>query len=151
MSLDDRLVAELDGWMLGRGYSNRSEAMRDLIRHRVEADRLARDPDTTCVATLSYVYTHGVRDLPDRLTRAQHDRHDLVVATLHVHLSHDMCLESTILRGTATAVRSLSDRILAQPAVRHGYLHVVPVEAAVEDHAHGSQSASPHLHLRPKT
>lgn len=151
MSLDDDLVAEFDRWMASRGYSNRSEAMRDLLRSRMEEDRLARTPETPSVGILSYVFDHEVRTLADRLTKTQHDRHDLAVSTLHVHLAHETCLETAILRGPATALRALADQILAEPGVRHGHLHLVPVVEEEEAHGHGGEAARPHRHARPKT
>ncbi len=150
MSLDDALIAEFDRWMASRGYANRSEALRDLIRERLDADRLVAEPETPCLAVLTYVFDHEVRALPSRLTKVQHERHDLTVATLHIHLGHESCLETMILRGAAPAVRGFADRLLAQPGVRAGRVHLIPVEVDLASHDHGSGADGPHLHARPR-
>src|SRR3981081_1495218 len=99
MSLDEELAKAFDALIHDRGYVSRSEAMRDLLRREIETHRHARYVRTWCVASLSYVYDHGVRNLAERLTAAQHDHHDLVVSSMHVHLDHEHCLETVILRG----------------------------------------------------
>ena len=96
-----------------------------------------------CVATLTYVYDHETRELGQRLTQAQHRHHDLQVATLHVHLDHDSCLEVAVLRGPARAVHTLADDTISQRGVRHGHLHLVPAERAGGRHSHGG---GPHEH-----
>jgi CopG family nickel-responsive transcriptional regulator len=92
---------------------------------------------------LAYVYDHETRDLGRRLNQAQHKHHDLQVATLHVHLDHDSCLEVAVLRGPAKAVRALADDTVSQRGVRHGQLHLVPAERAAGRHSHGG---GPHDH-----
>ncbi|OIP14584.1 MAG: nickel-responsive transcriptional regulator NikR [Comamonadaceae bacterium CG_4_9_14_3_um_filter_60_33] len=159
ISIDSALALEFDRLIAERGYKNRSEAVRDLVRSHLEAARTARSPDGHCVANLSYVYNHHERDLAERLTALQHDQHDLTVATLHAHLDHDNCLESVILRGETKAVRIFSDALMAQRGVRHGQLNVVAVDLQ-GGHAHPhdrvySQGRDPvdaaHVHLKPKT
>ncbi|MBV5297460.1 MAG: nickel-responsive transcriptional regulator NikR [Rhodoferax sp.] len=159
ISIDTALALEFDQLIAVRGYKNRSEAVRDLVRSHLEAERLAHRPGGHCVANLSYVYNHHERDLAERLTALQHDQHDLTVATLHAHLDHDNCLESVILRGTTTAVRTFSDALMAQRGVRHGQLNVVAVEIGADHththqhpHVHGQdEPAHTHIHLKPKT
>jgi CopG family nickel-responsive transcriptional regulator len=161
ISIDTALALEFDHLIAARGYKNRSEAVRDLVRSHLEAQRQTHAPAGHCVANLSYVYNHHERDLAERLTALQHDQHDLTVATLHAHLDHDNCLESVILRGTTLAVRTFSDALMAQRGVRHGQLNVVGVEVD-DSHAHTSGHAHSHLHdsavaphthlhLKPKT
>ena len=159
ISIDSALVLEFDRLIAERGYKNRSEAVRDLVRSHLEAARTAQSPAGHCVANLSYVYNHHERDLAERLTALQHEQHDLTVATLHVHLDHDNCLESVILRGATSAVRAFSDVMMAEPGVRHGLLNVVAVEldgTHTPDHLHSHPHAAGqplhnHLHLKPKT
>lgn len=150
ITLDDPLVAEFEEYLTQRGYSNRSEAIRDLIRARLDAERLSQDPDGDCVANLTYVYNHHERELATRLTRAHHDHHDLAVSTLHVHLDHDHCMETVVLRGPASRVRVFADSVLAQPGVRHGQLSVLPVTVSEQSHDHaGSGHRHSHVHLKP--
>ena len=159
ISIDTDLALEFDQLIAARGYKNRSEAVRDLVRSHLEAARTAQTPSGHCVANLSYVYNHHERDLAERLTALQHDQHDLTVATLHAHLDHDNCMESVILRGSAAAVRGFSDALMAERGVRHGQLNVVAVEIDAgslhtgqhqHDHAH-NDAAHAHIHLKPKT
>jgi CopG family nickel-responsive transcriptional regulator len=154
ISIDTALALEFDQLIAARGYKNRSEAVRDLVRLHLEAQRTAHHPTGDCVANLSYVYNHHERDLAERLTALQHDQHDLTVATLHAHLDHDNCLESVILRGSSAAVRTFSDSLMAQRGVRHGQLNMVAVEMEggprhLHEQAHSHEH--PHIHLRPKT
>jgi len=150
ITLDDALNTAFERFRTQRGYGNRSEAVRDLIRERLEAERLQAEPAGYCVATLSYVYNHHERELAGRLTRAHHAHHDLAVSTLHVHLDHDHCLETVVLRGPCDRVRTFADAVIAQPGVRHGRLSVLPVRVAEEVHQHGDAgSAARHVHLEP--
>lgn len=155
ISLDDELLAEFDRYMREKGYSNRSEAIRDLVRERLERKRLAEEQSGHCIASLSYIYNHRERELVRRLTDAQHASHDLVRATLHVHLDHENCLEIAVLEGEIPAVRRFADAVMAQTGVRHGRLSAVPVETSSTGkhvylhHSHGGQH--PHAHIKPKT
>ncbi|MGD2019834.1 MAG: nickel-responsive transcriptional regulator NikR [Thiohalocapsa sp.] len=150
ITLDDHLNDAFERFRGEHGYANRSEAIRDLIRERLQAERLHREPTGHCIATLSYVYNHHERELASRLTRAHHHHHDLAVSTLHVHLDHDHCMETVVLRGATDRVRAFADAVIAQPGVRHGRLSVLPVRVAEEAHDHGDDGgAERHLHLEP--
>ena len=111
ISLDDALAAQFDSLIAARGYGNRSEAIRDLIRGAIETDRQRESLDGQCIANLSYVYNHHERVLAERLTSLQHDHHDLTVSSMHCHLDHEHCIESVILKGpTADVRRFAADR-----------------------------------------
>ena len=141
ISLDDKLAAEFDRLIRERGYRNRSEAVRDLLRGRLDSLRIEEAQAPFCVANLSYVYNHHERDLAERLTALQHDHHDLVVATTHVHLDHDNCLEAMMLRGATEVVRRFADALMAERGVRHGQVNLVPVDL---DAGHGHVHSHPH-------
>ncbi len=145
ISLDDELARQFDALLARKGYGNRSEAVRDLIRGELERERLARAEARWCVATLSYVFNHQERELARRLTQAQHHHHDLHLSTLHLHLDHDNCLEVVVLQGKTEQVRRFSDQVMAEAGVRHGHLNLIPVELEVSEHAHS------HSHRRPQT
>ena len=147
ISLDEALASQFDQLIAARGYSNRSEAVRDLIRGAIEGDRQRDPPSGHCVGNLSYVFNHHQRELAERLTGLQHEHHDLTVAAMHSHLDHENCLESVILKGPTAAVRQFADALMAQSGVRHGQLNVIALEAE-HHHAHDAHGA-PHVHYRP--
>ncbi|MGH8762793.1 MAG: nickel-responsive transcriptional regulator NikR [Nitrosospira sp.] len=111
ISLNDQLAEQFDTVMHKRGYFNRSEAMRDMIRDLLETVRSEEHAEGHCIATLSYIYSHHESVLASALTAAQHDHHDLTLSTMHVHMDHDNCLEVTALRGT------IKNATLITPAV----------------------------------
>jgi CopG family nickel-responsive transcriptional regulator len=137
LSIDDDLARSLDQHMKKHRYTSRSEALRDILRGVAAREQLEDKSPGFCMATLAYVYDHETRDLGRRLTQVQHKHHDLQVATLHVHLDHDACLEVSVLRGPAKDVRALADETVSQRGVRHGQLHVVPAERGRRRHSHG--------------
>jgi CopG family nickel-responsive transcriptional regulator len=146
ISLDDELARAFDAFIASHAYENRSEAVRDLIRAKLEAQTAFQSDQGHCVASLSYVYSHGSRELAERLAARQHARHDLTVATMHVHLDHEDCLETVVLQGPTGEVRAFAATLTAEPGVRHGALNLVGVERSGR-HSHGSES---HLHLKPR-
>src|SRR6185369_16859494 len=113
ISLEESLLAEFDRYIAGKGYQNRSEAIRDLVRDRLEAES-GEDPTGTSVGCVSYVYNHHQRDLAQRLTNAQHGHHDIVLSSLHVHLDHENCLEVTLLRGPTGELRAFAESLMAE-------------------------------------
>jgi len=124
-TLDDDLLAEIDDLIKRRGYQNRSEAIRDLARAGLQQAR----QDTgkgECFGALVYVYDHSSRDLSKKLTQNFHSHHDMTLATLHVHLDHDNCMEITALRGGAAQVQHFADHIMAERGVRYGQLITIP-------------------------
>lgn len=151
ISLEEDLASQFDQLIRSRGYANRSEAIRDLLRRELENARLDRQEAPHCVASLSYVYDHHERRLAERLTELQHDAHDLVVSSMHVHLDHDNCLESLFMRGHTSEVRSFADKLIAERGVRHGQLNLVPVDEASASHQHHHRLISGHSHSRPRT
>jgi CopG family transcriptional regulator, nickel-responsive regulator len=153
VTIDDELVEELDLFIESRGYQNRSEAMRDLVRAGLQRDQedkqAAGDDSTACVAALVYVYDHHVRELAKRLAHTHHDHHDISIATMHMHLDHDNCMEVAMLRGRAADVRHFAEHVIAERGIRHGRLVTVPVELKAEKHTHGKHThAHEHAHVK---
>jgi CopG family nickel-responsive transcriptional regulator len=142
ISLDESLAQAFDSLIRERGYANRSEAVRDMIRSELENRRLERKDATHCIASLSYVYNHHERRLAERLTDLQHHAHDMVVSSMHVHLDHDNCLETVFLRGHTGEVRAFAEKLTAERGVRHGALNLIPVE---------TETLHQHVHSRPHT
>ena len=142
ISLSDELAADFDQWIEARGYNNRSEAIRDLLRKEIETKRLDQDQAIHSVATLSYVYNHHERNLAERLANHQHAAHDLVISTMHVHLDHNDCLETLFLRGFTQQIRNFAEKVTAETGVRHSELNLIPVKIAAIHYAH-------HAHFHP--
>jgi CopG family nickel-responsive transcriptional regulator len=150
ISVSDEFAAELAVFMAANRYDNRSEAIRDLARLGLRQADAHDNTRGTCVATLSYVFNHHVRELAKRLTDTHHAHHELQVATMHVHLDHENCLELAVLRGDAAAVREFSSAVIAERGVTHGQLNVIPARLATEAHAHQTEGVShKHLHMHP--
>lgn len=144
ISIDPELIAAFDAFIAQKGYDNRSEAVRDLIREELNAQRL-EDAETagSVVACLSYVYDHDERRLASRLVDAQHRLHHMSRATMHVHLDSHECIEVMILEGPAAAVRRFSDDVIAERGVRHGQVNMVPLQSSEGAHAHGEPGHGP--------
>lgn len=121
ISMDDQLLASFDRLIEQKGYMNRSEAIRDLIRASlVELKWEGGDEET--VGTVTLVYNHHVRDLSDKLTELQHTHHHEIVSALHVHLDAHNCLEVLVVRGKARDVKRIADGLIGVKGVKHGKL-----------------------------
>jgi CopG family transcriptional regulator, nickel-responsive regulator len=145
ISLDENLASAFDELIKLRGYTTRSEAVRDILRTHLQHDREQRDVKGACVANLSYVYIHHERELAERLASIQHAHHDLTISTMHAHLDHEQCLETVMLKGPVQQVRKFAQEIMAERGVRHGQLNLVNVELS-RPHSHGGAA---HRHLTP--
>ena len=146
ISLGEELASAFDALIKQRGYTTRSEAVRDILRDLLQRRDQAHDSSGFCVASLSYVYNHHERQLSERLASLQHEHHDLTVATMHVHLDHEQCLEITALKGPAKTVRQFAEKIIAERGVRHGQLNLVSVDLG-EAHKH---DGTRNRHLTPR-
>ena len=124
VSLDDGLLAAFDQLCRQRGYATRSEAIRDLVRNALTEARWGEAP--VCGGTLTLVYDHHRHDLSRKLMAIQHDFHDSIVATMHVHLDHHNCMECLALKGDPLAVQTLADRLIACRGVKYGVFNRAP-------------------------
>ena len=129
ISLEDSIAEQFEDWIKRNRYTNRSEALRDLLRERFAQEALRTYRSPNCVASVTYVYDHHERELGRRLVEDQHKHHELTVSTLHVHLDHEHCLEVALLRGNTKTVLAEAREIIAERGVQHGNIHIVPVEA----------------------
>jgi len=151
ISMSDEFAAELATFMTDNGYDNRSEAVRDLARLGLDRARIEKGMAGECMATLSYVFDHHTRALAKRLTAAHHAHHELQVATLHIHLDHDSCLEIAVLRGDTGTIREFAQSVIAERGVTHGRITLVPIVTRTEAHAHhGGMPAVDHPHAHPR-
>jgi len=151
MTMSDQFAEELAVFMAANGYENRSEAMRDLARAGLDQSKTEGSPSGQCLATLVYIFDHATREIPKRLAQTYHGHHELSVATLHVHLDHDNCLEVAVLRGDTNAVKDFSQSVIAERGVRHGRVTFVPVDVIDAEHSHHPHGeAHSHAHVHPK-
>jgi CopG family nickel-responsive transcriptional regulator len=121
VSMDNRLLSQFDELIDRKGYVNRSEAVRDLVRSALVEDQWTRADEET-VGTVTIVYDHHTRELSDKLTEHQHAHHHAVVSALHVHLDEHNCLEVVVVKGKAGEVRKIADEIIGAKGVKHGKL-----------------------------
>lgn len=146
ITIDDDLLDVVDALTRERGYESRSEAFRDIVREVANREQ-AKASSAPCIAVLSYVFDYATRDLAQRLTRLQHEHHDIFAASTRVPLDHTSCLEVAALRGPAQAVQHVADEIATQRGVRHASLNVVPVKMSDHPHRHES-GGTPHQHMQ---
>ena len=121
VSLDSDLLEKFDDLCDKKSYQTRSEAIRDLIRNMLVSQEWEELEGETA-GTLSLVYDHHQSGLAQRLTEIQHDHHDVILSTLHVHLDHYNCLEVLVLKGQADSIKSLAHRLISTKGVKHGKL-----------------------------
>jgi CopG family transcriptional regulator, nickel-responsive regulator len=134
VSLDSELLHQFDSYIADKGYENRSEAFRDLIRDRLIGSVVVSGK-ALVVGTVTLIYDHHTRLLPEKLTDLQHESHALVISTLHAHLDHENCLEVVVLRGKSREVQKLADRLISTKGVQHGRL-VMSSPETVSRHPH---------------
>ena len=131
VAIDTGLLERFDRLIAERGYTNRSEAFRDMIREEL-VEQSWESPESHVVGTVTLVYDHHARLLGEKLTGIQHEYHRSVLSTLHVHLDHDLCLEVIVIRGRAGAVRTLADTLISTKGVKHGRLTLTTAGAEVK-------------------
>ncbi len=127
ISMSATLARDLDAMARERGYANRSQAVSDMVRAQL-VEHHAHTGTREIAGTITIVYDHHHRNLQPLLTGIQHDHGHLIVSTLHVHLSHHVCMEVLVVRGAAREVRRLADRLIAARGVTHGRLTVTTTE-----------------------
>jgi len=150
ISLDTDLANQFDEYLKEQGYSNRSEAMRDLIREKLEQQSLEKQglagkSSANCIGSITYVYDHRERELASKLAKIQHDHHNIAVTSLRLPLDHDHCMETVMLNGETHKVREFCNDIIAKPGIRHGKAYLVPVEVK-----HSQHNGKDHIHKTPK-
>lgn len=121
VSMDDELLKTLDGMVREKGYPNRSEAIRDLVRLSIVEDEWDGARGDT-IGVVVIVFDHHRRELSARLLAREHDWEGQILSTLHLHLDHDNCLEVKVLRGEASEVRAFADELISMKGVKYGRL-----------------------------
>jgi len=123
VAIDEDLLDKFDALITRRGYQNRSEAFRDMIRNEL-VEEAWKAPETEVIGSVTLVYDHHVRMLSDKLLDLQHEYHDSILSTLHVHLDHDNCLEVLLVRGPASRVHQVANGLISTKGVKHGRLSI---------------------------
>ena len=142
VSIDDELLERFDRQITQKGYTNRSEAIRDLIRDDLVTEEWNRNEET--VGTITIVYDHHTRELSETLTHLQHSFEGRIMSVLHVHLDHHNCLEVLVVGGRSQRLKAFADRLVGTRGVKHGKLTMTTtgehLMSAKEVHEH------PHPH-----
>jgi CopG family transcriptional regulator, nickel-responsive regulator len=144
IALDSDLLDRFDRHISRQGYTNRSEAFRDLIRDKLVAQQTA-SPGATVVGTVTLIYDHHAHGVTEKLTELQHAHHQLVVSTSHAHLDHDSCLEVLIVHGKSAVVEAFAGRLIGLKGVQHGRL-VMSVSEPAPLHSHANGRRHTHKH-----
>lgn len=123
VSLPSQLLAKLDHMVAQKGWVNRSQAIGDMVRDALVAHSQESGREEIA-GTITLVYDHHKQHVQAALTDIQHDHHDVIISTLHVHLDHHNCLEVLVVKGKAALVKQIADELIAAKGVKHGKLTV---------------------------
>ncbi len=123
ISINEKLLEQFDKLLLQKGYSNRSEAIRDLIRNQI-VELEWENEEEEVAGTITLIYDHHVRQLSDILVNLQHDYHHMILSTMHLHLDHHNCLEVLAVKGMAGEVQQLAERLISVKGIKHGKLTI---------------------------
>lgn len=121
VSIEEKLLGKFDALIHKKNYANRSEAIRDLMRAAL-VEQEWKDETAEAIGTVNIVYDHHINHLSRTLMQLQHDCHELIVSTTHVHLDHDNCLDVVIVRGRAGRIKQLADALISAKGVKFGKL-----------------------------
>jgi len=123
ISLPPSLLRQLDQMSTEKGYANRSLAVADMIRNQL-VEHQEKTGTGDIAGTITLVYDHHKPHLQSTLTDIQHDHHNVILSTVHVHLDHHNCLEVLLVRGPGNVIRSIADALITAKGVKHGKLTV---------------------------
>lgn len=121
VSIEPSLLKKFDKSIKKEGYTNRSEAIRDIIRKNLIIEQ-SMNPDIECIGTLTMIYNHHTGNLTNKLLEIQHDHNNQILSTTHIHIDHNNCLEVLVLKGKNKKIQNLSNRIKSLKGIKHGDL-----------------------------
>ena len=127
VSLEKKLLADFDRLIVQKGYQNRSEAIRDLIREQLNSQQLS-NPKAQAIASVCLVYNHHLTRLMEKLTSLQHSHLLQAICSMHVHLNEDDCMEIIVLRGPAGEINKVAENMLSQKGVKLGRINFITAE-----------------------
>lgn len=122
VSIEQDLLENYDRLIAERGYATRSEALRDLIREALIQQKIELQSETEALGSLTLVYDHHASNLLAAMTQIQHDYHELILSVMHIHVSHDDCMELIALRGAAAEIAELANGLLSLKGIKNGKL-----------------------------
>lgn len=123
VSMEHELLSRFDDLIEQKGYTNRSEAIRDIVRDTLVEEATGRE-DEEVLGVITFVYDHHKHELDETLNHFQHDHFQAIVSSTHVHIDQDNCLEVVIMRGKAGLLKHLAQHLLAFKGVKHGHLNL---------------------------
>ena len=133
ISIDQELSEKFDRYVSDRRYATRSEAIRDLIRDALIQQKIELSADAEALGSLTLIYDHHARNLTREMNALQHDFHELILSVMHLHVSHDDCMEIIALRGKTSDIEKLSHALLSLKGIKNGKLfHTLPSSAIVK-------------------
>jgi CopG family transcriptional regulator, nickel-responsive regulator len=145
ISMEDDLLHEFDHLILHKGYNSRSEAVRDIVREKLVEESI-QAPHGFVYGALVFMYDHHKRELEKSLSNLQHDYFENIISTSHVHVDHDHCMEVVLLKGKASTLKAIAEKILSFKGVKHGKLTLT---ASLQHHGHTKRSSTEnHRHSR---
>lgn len=127
VSMESSLLRKFDHYVKQKGYENRSEAVRDLVRD-VLIQQLWEYDERVVAGSILLFYNHHQRNLLEEMTKIQHNMHDLILATTHFHINHDNCLEIIVVKGKVQDIDQLCQKLLTLKGVDYGKFTIAPVE-----------------------
>jgi CopG family nickel-responsive transcriptional regulator len=120
VSINSDLLKKFDKLIDSKGYNNRSEAIRDMIREHLVEQEWEEDAET--IGAVTIVYDHHVRELSESLISLQHGHHSAIISSMHVHIDHHNCLEIIVIRGKGSRVKEIANKLISTKGVKHGKL-----------------------------
>ena len=131
VSLNEKLLDGFDRLISKKGYTNRSEAIRDLIRDSLVKDEWEAGNKET-VGTITLVYDHHTRELTHTLTDLQHHHHKSIISTTHIHLDQHNCLEVLVVKGKGRDIKAIADKVIGTKGVKHGKLSATTTGRSIQ-------------------
>ncbi len=133
VSMEEDLLHQFDCLIEQKGYTNRSEAVRDIVRDAL-VEESVKTPDGIVYGALVFIYDHHKRELEKSLSNLQHDYYENIISTSHVHVDHDHCMEVVLLKGKAVVLKTIAEKLISFKGVKHGKLTLT---MALQGHHHG--------------
>lgn len=146
ITIEDDLLAELDAFMERSNASNRSEAVRDLVRRGLAAGAMTEN--VLCFGIVSYALNHGVRNLAARVPQTRLDRHDQTVAALSVPVDHSTSVDVVVMQGHLNDLKTYADALFLERGVMHGQMSLIPMIEETALHSHDADTAHMHVHRK---